>query len=143
MPKRTAYVMVDEDDPQWMRFWDAYPSRVAKKEARKAWARIAPTPLQVDQMIEALTWQRPMWAKDGYRFTPYPASWLNAERWTDEQPPMFKATAPAPWFCPHVDRCAHRQACEYATILGRPVRDDLAPVITDHIAELAARKRMS
>lgn len=139
MAKRDAYAMVPEDDPQFLRWWNAYPKRVAKKDARKAWARIGPTPLQVDQMIEALTWQRPMWAKDAYRFTPYPASWLNGERWKDEQPPMFKSAA-APWFCPHVERCPHRQACDYATILGRPVRDDLAPAITDAVRDLASRK---
>lgn len=82
---RSNYVMVDEDDPQWRRFWDAYPHRVSKKDARKAWAQINPSPELVDRMLYALSWQVPLWAKQGYG-TPYPASWLNAERWTDEPP---------------------------------------------------------
>lgn len=88
MGRRSGYVLVDENDPGWMRFWDAYPKRVAKKEARKAWAQINPTPAQVDAMVEALAWQReePSWQKDGRQFVPFPASWLRAMRWTDERP---------------------------------------------------------
>lgn len=80
--------MVPENDPQWVRFWDAYPRRVSKKEARKAWATLNPSPAVVDQMVFTLTWQTQEWARDNFRFTPYPASWLNAERWTDEPPPQ-------------------------------------------------------
>ena len=85
MPKRADYVMVDEDDPQWQRFWDAYPLRVAKKEARKAWADLMPSVELVDRMVRTLAWQGPIWACQGYGM-PYPASWLRAERWTDELP---------------------------------------------------------
>lgn len=82
---RANYRMVAENDPQWMRFWDAYPYRVSKKEARKAWADLDPHPELVDRMLVALAWQGPLWAKQGYG-TPYPASWIRAERWTDEMP---------------------------------------------------------
>ena len=87
MPKpRSTYRMVGDDDPQFARFWDAYPKRVAKKEARKAWEQLQPTPETVDQMLETLSWQclQPDWLRDGGQFIPYPASWLRAERWTDE-----------------------------------------------------------
>lgn len=84
--KRAHYVMVDEDDPQWVRFWDHYPRRCSKKEARKAWAKVNPTPELVDRMLEALTWQTARWARDDFRYTPHPSSWLNGERWTDEPP---------------------------------------------------------
>ena len=83
---RAHYVMVDEDDSQFARFWNAYPLRTAKKEARKAWAKLNPSPALVDRMVETLTWQSALWLRQGYG-TPYPASWLNGERWTDE-PPM-------------------------------------------------------
>ena len=92
MPKRKTranYVMVAEDDPQFARFWDAYPQRVSKKEARKAWAGLNPSPELVDRMVATLAWQAPLWAKQGYG-TPYPASWLNAERWTDEPPAQYR-----------------------------------------------------
>lgn len=90
MPKksRAFYVMVPEDDPQWCRFWDAYPRRCAKKDARKAWAKLNPSPQLVTEMIEALLWQVPLHRWDGEKmnFAPYPASWLNGERWTDAKP---------------------------------------------------------
>ena len=77
--------MVADDDPEFARFWNAYPHRVSKKEARKAWAEIEPSPALVDRMLVALAWQGPLWARQGYG-TPYPASWLRAEKWTDEMP---------------------------------------------------------
>lgn len=86
--KRDSYLLVPEDDANFARFWDAYPKRVAKKEARKAWAQIQPQPTSetVDRMIATLAWQcrDPQWGKDGGQFVPYPASWLRAERWDDE-----------------------------------------------------------
>ena len=87
MPKtRARYTMVAEDDTQFCRFWNAFPLRVSKKEARKAWADLNPDPVLVDRMVATLEWQAPLWARQGYG-TPYPASWLRAERWTDEPPP--------------------------------------------------------
>jgi hypothetical protein len=107
--------MVPEDDPSWMRFWDEYPLRVAKKDARKAWAELEPSPELVDRMLETLAWQVPKWARDGYG-TPYPASWLRAERWTDEPPASLR---PKPeWRCQHVDPCSHREMCGHKVLLG-------------------------
>jgi hypothetical protein len=87
MKKRATYRMVNENDPQWTRFWDAYPRRVAKKEARKAWAQLNPSPELVEKILAALEWQVPAFGWDGPSadYAPYPASWLNAERWTDER----------------------------------------------------------
>jgi hypothetical protein len=69
------------------RFWRAYPRRVSKKDARKAWAQLALTPELVDRIMAALDWQRrqPQWLRDGGQFVPYPASWIRAERWDDEE----------------------------------------------------------
>lgn len=88
MGKRDQYQLVPEDDLQFARFWAAYPRRVAKKDARKAWAKLRPSPSMVDRMIATLEWQaaQPAWTKDHGAYIPYPASWLNAERWTDEPP---------------------------------------------------------
>jgi hypothetical protein len=85
---RANYQMVADDDPQWVRFWNRYPRRVSKKEARKAWQKIDPTPADVDAMVAALEWQVPLHRWDGEKndYAPYPASWLNDERWTDEPP---------------------------------------------------------
>lgn len=88
MGKRDAKPMVAEDDVQFVRFWNAFPRRVAKKDARIAWATLHPTDAQVDQMVAALAWQSemPEWVREGGRFVPYPASYLRSERFSDERP---------------------------------------------------------
>lgn len=85
--------MVDEGDEQFMRFWNLYPKRVAKKDARKAWSDLHPDAATVDAIESALRWQieQPDWRKDGGRFIPYPSTWLRAERWHDERPKVTAA----------------------------------------------------
>lgn len=83
---RADYTMVPEDDPRWAAFWNKYPRRVSKKDARRAWARLNPTPELMALMFSALDWQIPLWERDNFTYAPYPASWLNGERWTDDPP---------------------------------------------------------
>ncbi len=68
------------------RFWQAYPRRTAKKDARKAWQKLAPEAALVEQILKALVWQvrQADWLKDGGTYIPFPATWLRAERWDDE-----------------------------------------------------------
>jgi len=68
-------------------FWKAYPRRIDKKKAQRAWAKLRPPPLKA--ILDALTWQRdlPDWRKDHGDFVPYPATYLNGRRWEDERPP--------------------------------------------------------
>lgn len=90
MSPRAHDVMVEEDDPQWVRFWDAYPRRESKKVARRVWVEMNPSPELVDKMIAALAWQVPVrrWNGENYEFAPLPATWLNQARWNDEPPPQ-------------------------------------------------------
>jgi hypothetical protein len=125
--------LVPDDDPGWVRFWDVFPQHVAKLDARKAWAALAPNAALVDRMVEALTWQAALWARQGYGM-PYPASWLRAERWTDEQPCACLSHAAArrqaeyepafiPWEssdCPHIEAHDSKYRCFQATQLNRP-----------------------
>lgn len=78
----------DETDPLFAEFWAAYPRRVKKPEAAKAFARLRVGRDLLDRMLAAIDWQRqsPKWVKDGGEFVPYPASWLNQRRWEDERP---------------------------------------------------------
>lgn len=66
--------------------WKAYPRKVGKGAARKAWAKLQPDTATVQKMLDALNWQRtqPQWLKDGGQFIPHLATWLNQERWEDE-----------------------------------------------------------
>jgi hypothetical protein len=91
MGKRAKGQMVDENDPQFSRFWAMYPNRVGKKDARKAWAELSPGPAMVDRICEALDWQVIQWRQQGDWYTPpYPASYLRAERFDDERPRAMK-----------------------------------------------------
>jgi hypothetical protein len=113
-PKRADYRMVDEADPQWQKFWAAYPRRCSKKDARKAWLEVDPSPETVDKMVEALAWQSQQqgWVKDDGAYIPHPASWLRAERWDDEPPFRLQlATVPN---CPHTPPCRNENACAHA-----------------------------
>ena len=68
------------------RVWTRYPKRVGKGAARKVWAKLQPDTALVQQMLDALIWQRtqPGWLKDGGQFIPHLATWLSQERWDDE-----------------------------------------------------------
>lgn len=107
--------MVAEDDAQFARFWNAYPLRVSKKDARAAWAALAPDVALVDRMLLTLTWQTPFWERQGYG-EPYPASWLRAERWTDEPPRAPREIEPTHYAsCPHQPKCGSVWECQEAT----------------------------
>ena len=67
-------------------FWSAYPRKIAKVLALKAWQKLRPTPALVRSIMFALEKQKrtEQWQKDGGQFVPHPATWLNQQRWLDE-----------------------------------------------------------
>lgn len=66
-------------------FWSIYPRRVGKGEARKSLEK-ALKKTDLKTIIDAVKAQKQsaQWGKDGGSFIPYPATWLNQERWADE-----------------------------------------------------------
>lgn len=71
---------------QFDKFWQAYPKKVSKKQAQKSWKKINPSLELFEKILKALEMvkQTEQWKKDNGKFIPYPATWLNQERWTDE-----------------------------------------------------------
>lgn len=67
-------------------FWAAYPSKVGKAPALKAFEKIDPDEALLRDMLAALADQKRSvkWLKDGGQFIPNPATWLNQQRWLDE-----------------------------------------------------------
>ena len=63
-------------------FWSAYPRKVARAAAMKAWTKQKPI---LSKVLVALEWQSKTdgWQKDAGQFIPHPASWLNGRRWED------------------------------------------------------------
>jgi hypothetical protein len=78
-PKGNADALFDE-------FWQAYPRKVAPDKARKAWDKRKVDALLSAQMVQAIERQRQTeaWIKDGGKFIPYPASWLNNGEWLNK-----------------------------------------------------------
>lgn len=63
-------------------FWNAYPRKVSKGEARKAYAKAIEKTNEETLIAKAKAYAKQPGRKD--EFTKYPASWLNAEGWLDE-----------------------------------------------------------
>jgi len=86
-------------DLRFQRFWSAYPSKVGKGAARKAWDKLKPDDALTDRMLAAIATQQlsDQWTRDGGRYIPHPATWLNQERWEDEiKPTAINLAAIAP-----------------------------------------------
>ena len=73
------------NDASFSAFWNAYPRKAGKGAAQKAFAKVK-VPLTV--LLSALEQQKQgdQWKRDGGRYIPYPATWLNQQRWEDEVP---------------------------------------------------------
>lgn len=73
-------------DARFLRFWAIYPNKKGKDDALKAWAKRHPTEALTDLIVAAVVAQQhwPEWLKEGGRFIPYPATWLNRGSWDDE-----------------------------------------------------------
>lgn len=67
-------------------FWAEYPKKRSKQAALNAWKRLAPDKELYAKIMAALTEQKQSaeWRREGGRFIPYPATWLNGGCWDDE-----------------------------------------------------------
>ena len=72
-------------------FWAKYPKKVAKADALKAFTKIIKTQPDVNRfmstLMASLEWwkQQASWVKDGGKFVPHPATWLNRGSWEDSR----------------------------------------------------------
>jgi hypothetical protein len=69
--------------PGFSDFWGAYPRKTAKEAARKAFARLRPTPELLAVMLHAIERQRAVGMFSDPQFIPHPATWINGRRWED------------------------------------------------------------
>ena len=67
-------------------FWKAYPKKVGKKNAERAFLKLEGVSL--DALLRAVEAQKNtrQWQEDGGRYIPNPSTWLNQGRWEDELP---------------------------------------------------------
>lgn len=71
------------DDTDFDKFFEAYPRKVSKGTARKAWAKAVKISDAPTLIAAAQRYASERHGEDT-RFTKHPASWLNAESWNDE-----------------------------------------------------------
>lgn len=65
-------------DPGFDRFWNVYPRKVARPAARKAWSKLTLADReQATQGVRSFTFP------EEEKFIPHPATWLNNQRWLD------------------------------------------------------------
>jgi hypothetical protein len=72
--------------PGFDAFWDAYPRKIGKDAAIRAYAKRRFTVEQRGVVLNAIATQRnsEAWTREAGRFIPHPATWLNEGRWQDE-----------------------------------------------------------
>jgi hypothetical protein len=71
---------------RFARFWEAYPKKVGKGDAERAWKKVTKPAETLGAILDALRWQcvSRQWTKDGGQYIPNPATYLNQRRWEDE-----------------------------------------------------------
>lgn len=120
-------------------FWQAYPRKVGKKAAQRAFEKIKDKRAVLDQILKALAWQtrESQWLREGGRFIPHPATYLNQGRWEDEPPakgPGTETSFPLPFDLPPDDLLA---GLPVLTEAGRKTAQNLQEWLRDMEAGLA------
>jgi hypothetical protein len=115
-------------------FWAAYPRKVGKDAAKKAFERRRSV-VDLEVLLAALELQvaSQQWQRDGGRYVPHPATWLNQGRWQDEVDQSGNALSEAEWKqaaeirrksygrCPHEQPCTSYEACVTTIGMARRV----------------------
>lgn len=77
-------------------FWEAYPRKESKPAAKKAFDKIHPDEQLMQKIITSIrAWKESaQWKENGGQFIPYPASWLNQQKWNDVPPAPVQTSTP-------------------------------------------------
>jgi hypothetical protein len=72
--------------PLFAEFWTAYPKRKNRGQAERAWQKLKPNEQLLADILQGIERAKTseFWRKDSGRFIPFPATWLNAKGWLDE-----------------------------------------------------------
>lgn len=76
----------NEANALFEQFWEQYPRKVDKKGTERMFGRIKGIDELMPQILAALEKQKKseQWNKDGGQYIPHPKTWLNQERWNDQ-----------------------------------------------------------
>ena len=92
--KKTNQIPADKPrEVDFEKFWSAYPKKVGKSSAKKAFSRVKEP---VETLLTAIERQKCsiQWSKEDGQYIPNPATWLNQSRWEDE---LATAGSPNPY----------------------------------------------
>lgn len=113
-------------------FWQSYPRREAKENARKAWKKHGGALLFREILVGIrLAKSSEQWTKDGGQFIPHPATWLNRHGWEDD---------PSTWPKGATLTVSQKQVADDRRRTGE---EQLYPPITDVAAETARRAKLT
>lgn len=77
-------------------FWKAYPKKIGKQAAVRAWQKIKIRP-PLEKILDAIkrAQSTDQWQKDNGEFIPHPSTWLNGGRWDDEPLTRIQPSKPS------------------------------------------------
>jgi hypothetical protein len=72
-----------EKQTMFDKFWQAYPKKIGKQDAEKAFRNVK---VPIETLLDAIEKQKysNQWTKDNGQYIPNPATWLRQGRWDDE-----------------------------------------------------------
>lgn len=76
--------------------WAAYPRKTARAAAMRSFSKLNPDNVLIASILVALDRQKrsDQWIRDGGKFVPHAATWLNGRRWEDEETPRREPAFP-------------------------------------------------
>lgn len=82
-------------EPTFDEFWDRYPKKHGKQEAREQWDKQVKA-TDANLILAGLERVLPHWALKDRQFVPDARKWLYRKRWEDELPELTDTPAPVP-----------------------------------------------
>lgn len=85
--ERNKAEVISYEEIAFNEFWSAYPKKVNKKGCYKSFCKIKNLKAEMPLIMDALERFKASkgWLKDNGQFIPHPTTWINQERWKDEQ----------------------------------------------------------
>lgn len=92
----TADAVTKPSDDGFAAFWAAYPRKVKKQDAMKAWSQVLRRKVEPERVTAAAKAHADRWRAQGKEteFVPYPASWLRGGSYDDELEPARLSVVP-------------------------------------------------
>ena len=85
-PVKETNTVISINSAMFEQFWIAYPRKTNKGFARTVFGKIKPNEEMLKKMISSIDRQKRSDQWKDPKYIPHPSSWLNGERWEDEEP---------------------------------------------------------